>query len=188
MLIRKLKGLIAVAAIAALTSIGATSAEATTIKVETIYLSSGNDCSGLFGKPFDTCVDPDGSPVLAKTNGSGDVIEINSSFTNITADMFKVTFDDASMSSGTWSYDPCGTCKVVTSWVAKAGNGFLWFHTDPKTAVYSGDWYTPDGKGLSHLTFYDTAVAPVPVPASLPLLLGALGAGAFLRRSKKKRA
>lgn len=171
----------AAAAIAAILMAGG--ASAATIK-KTVYSDGApppNDCSGLFGQGFDNCVDPDGSPVIAKWDVEEDEWTFNSSFSDVTADMFTITFN--STSSGTWSYAPCAACVDVTSWVAKDGDGFVWFHTDPKTAVTSGEWHTVNGKGLSHITFYDTATQ-IPLPAAGWLMLAGLGGLAALRRRK----
>jgi hypothetical protein len=190
----RFRGFAVAAAIAVAAMFGGTSAQAVTVKVTEMFVQSGNDCSGLFGQSFNNCVDPDGSPVLAKTDSSGKVVETNTQYPNILGSMFTVKFDDASKSSGTWVYDPgtCSTCKVVTSWVVKAGSGsFLWFHTDPKTAIYSGDWYSKGGKEMSHITFYDTQAtfsSPIPVPASLPLMLTGLAAIGLWRRRTRKSA
>jgi hypothetical protein len=145
-----------------------------------------NDCAGVFGKSFDAWEDPNGSPVIAKW-------EVNSKFelagTDTLADLFTLTYDDGSTSSGTWEYNQCATCVGVTSWVAKDGDGFRWFYqpNEPRVALTSGSWNTL-GKGLSHITFYDSAVAPVPVPAALPLLALGLGGLGFAARRQRRAA
>lgn len=51
----------------------------------------------------------------------------------------------------------------------------------------AGQWYDWDAirrGGFSHLTEFKAIVAPVPVPASLPLLLGGLGLAAYATRRK----
>ncbi|WP_254813781.1 VPLPA-CTERM sorting domain-containing protein [Rhodovulum sp. ES.010] len=71
----------------------------------------------------------------------------------------------------------------MTSWVAKDGDGFRWFYSDPKEAVFSGEWSTLS-KGPSHITFYDSAPAPIPLPAAGWMLLAGVGGLAAVRRRK----
>ncbi|TGD61786.1 VPLPA-CTERM sorting domain-containing protein [Tabrizicola sp. WMC-M-20] len=147
-----------------------------------------NDCSGVFGQGFDECEDPRGSPVIAKWDIDEDKWEINSMFSDVLSSMFTVKI--ISDTTGNWTYDPgtCTLCTVVTSFVIKTGAGFRWYYTDPKEAIYSGVWDVSDlgrGQGISHITFYDTAPAPIPLPAGGLLLVTALGGLAIARRRKK---
>lgn len=66
----------------------------------------------------------------------------------------------------------------------KAGKGFGAFLLTPE-AVMAGDWSST--KGLSHASIYyqgEPGAAPVPLPASGFLLVGALGALALRRRKR----
>jgi hypothetical protein len=89
----------------------------------------------------------------------------------------------------TWSLtNPDGYGKLGVS--IKQGNGFAFFELDLNKAL-SGMWATgndpyPTGTGLSHMNawYMGDPVNQIPVPASLPLLLGALGIGGFLARRK----
>lgn len=156
-----------------------------------------NDCSGLWGTGFENCKTPDrpgyaSSPVIAKydVGRDGGKWQIASWAGPILSSYFTITLN-GNGSTGSWSYDTsaCPTCALVTSFVVKAGNGFRWYYTNPKTAIYSGTWSTKGGKGLSHITFYDTAPpppppppAPIPLPASGLLLGFALAAFGLARR------
>ena len=154
---------------------------------------SGNDCSGVFGQGFENCVDPTGSPIIAKYDTAGDTTpatwSINSLFSGVLSSMFTLVFNDTAGKTGSWTYDPgsCTTCPAVTSYAVKAGNGFRWYYTDPKEAIFSGTWATPGNKGLSHISFYDTAPppAPVPVPAAGLLLMGALAGLGLIKRRRQ---
>lgn len=174
-----------------------------------------NDCSGYFGQGFDSCQifvnDNDQrieiSPVIAKydisDSGAAESPEINSDFDSF--DGSEISFTPGS--SGTWTYTPGADDPGIRYWVAKAGNGFnlFWYVDDAEEAVNcsgdaynlaclnlaqsvtSGDWATPEGKDLSHLTFYDSKPpAYVPEPGSLTLLgLGLFGLGVVRRKVKK---
>ena len=122
------------------------------------------------------------STVIAKydMNGDGDTVvktEINTAlYPTVSGNEFSFT----PASSGTWTYNQGSDDPGVKYWAAKAGNDFnlFWDVTDPTSAgcdtnetgqinynlsclqaanvVTTGTWSTPGGKGLSHLTFYDT--------------------------------
>jgi hypothetical protein len=168
---------------------------------QTVYEGSGNDgndCAGVFGKPFESCVDPVySSPIIAMVEFAWKKSEddegvygplsaiwsINSAFASVLSSMFTFTFDDEEGRSGTWTYAQCTSCPSITSFVAKGGNGFTHYWSDPQTALLTGSWSID--KGLSHLSFYDTDPSPVPAPAAGFLLAGALGGLAALRRRRR---
>jgi hypothetical protein len=104
--------------------------------------------------------------------------------------------------TGTWDYTQGADDPGVRYWVAKSADGFkLFFDVDASAldaggacdvadiytlaclsaanVVDSGDW-TTSGQELSHITFYDTAV--VPVPAAVWLFGSGLGLLGWLRR------
>lgn len=154
---------------------------------------SGNDCSGVFGQGFEDCKDPTGSPIVAKYDEDKGAWSINPMFPGVLSSYFTLTYDDDEGKSGTWTYDPgaCSTCPVITSFVVKASNAFRWYFTDPKQAIFSGTWSTAGlngtrpAPGLSHISFYDTAPVPVPVPAAGLLLVAALGGLGMAARRRK---
>lgn len=177
---------------------------------------SGSDCAGYFGTGFGSCqifIDDGGqrieiSPVIAKYDMNGDGSAVASTELNTAAfpsiDGSEISFNPAS--SGTWSYTPGTDDPGIRFWAAKASNNFnlFWYVEDGKEAACAGDaynlaclnlaqtvtsgaWSTPDGKALSHLTFYDTKPPThVPEPGSLALLgLGLFGLGVVRRRIHK---
>lgn len=175
-------------------------ASATTIKSQDY---DGNDCAGVFGGTRGTvCKDPIyNSPIIAKVNFEKDdtdqawgkdaddnvvplnpVWEISSSFTSVLKTMFSFSFT-ADGKTGTWTYAQCADCPGITSYVAKFGNKFTHYYTDPQTAILSGSWSV--SQGLSHLSFYDTDPPPIPLPAGGLLLVTALGGLVIARRRKK---
>lgn len=153
----------------------------------------GNDCSGEFGQGFENCKTPaeyGSSPIIAKYNFGG-AWEYNTTlFPSIGGGEFILTYNGDN-SAGTWTYTPGANDPVVTYYVAKAGNGFNLFQN--AGPVNSGNWNTPDGKTLSHISFYDTAASsssggasgnvPEPSASSLALLgMALLGATLWRRR------
>jgi hypothetical protein len=152
-----------------------------------------SDCAGVFGASFETCVAPNGSPVIIKyefdEDGNITGSEINDAlFPTVDGTEFTIN-----VAAGTWSYILGDGDPGVTAWAAKGGReGFnLFTSTEPHT---SGSFSVPGGAGLSHITFYDTAappppppVDPVPEPASLALLgLGLAGLGIAMRRRRRE--
>lgn len=144
------------------------------------------------------------SPVIAKyeVDDAGAVTNIainDNSYPSIDGSEFGISYVDGGTSSGSWSYNGTAPDPNVKFWSAKAGNGFnLFWNVDDsevldggacKSSTFnlacllaaqhttSGDWHTPGNKSLSHITFYNSGV--VPVPAAVWLfgsgLLGLVG-------------
>lgn len=110
-------------------------------------------------------------------------------FTNVHSDQSK---------TGTWTYTPGTNDPGIKYWATKAGNNFKLFWEVEKSAVASGGacsgadkytlaclqaallvksgiWDTPGGKGLSHITFYNTKVPHVVESVPEPTTAAALG-------------
>lgn len=121
---------------------------------------------------------------------------------------FSVTFDDRTedgffpdgitpkyeTKTGTWSFDSTKVTGIdpvlfPTYYVVKAGDAFAAYMLDATDCDASGcssiAWDTSDvgDKGVSHISFYDTAV--VPIPAAAWLFGSGLIALAGLKRRKR---
>ena len=147
-------------------------------------IGSGNNDSvsdmnaglGFFGnKDWSLADKSDGSPLIAG---------------------FNLNFTGRDLKIGTWSVsDFGGYTKAVL--VVKGGS-VAWVAYLLDLTQLSGNWSTADIRNnagnqpnMSHLSLYvadfrTNIVAPVPVPASAVLLLGALGALTALRRRRQK--
>ncbi len=147
------------------------------------------------------------SPVIAKydynDDGSISGIETNDAvFPTVSGGEFTID-----VSGGSWAYAPDDLDDPgVRFWSAKGGNGFnLFWEVDAAELemggacyggtytlecmsaamiVDAGDFLTPDGKGLSHLVFYDSENPQiVPLPASIWLMgAGLIGLAGVARR------
>lgn len=161
-------------------------------------LIDGNDCAGVFGKGFSNCRVPgNGSPSIIKFDADLDVDEISVNYPTIDGTEFDFSGLGTDNKTGTWTYTPddlgIGEDPAVKFWTAKAGPEFHLFYmtgvniVDRSMAesVTTGEWETPDGKELSHITFYDTGeFSPVDEPATLVLVgLSLLGLGLSRRRN-----
>jgi len=170
--------------------------------------NTNNDCSGYFGSGFENCMisydGTDVSPVIIKF-GVDEAGAINSSlFPSVTGDEWDFDTDPPDLTPGEWTYTPGEDDPGIRFWAAKAANSFnLFWDVDQAdldagvcdtinslecllaaNTVTSGEWSTPGGQGLSHLTFYDS-ISEIPVPAAFWLfgtaLIGFIG---FSRRTK----
>ncbi|MBT8440835.1 MAG: VPLPA-CTERM sorting domain-containing protein, partial [Gammaproteobacteria bacterium] len=116
---------------------------------------------------------------------------------------FTVTNTGSVYETGTWSYSPGTDDPGVRYWAAKASNGFnLFWEVDAALTASgaacdsAGDVYNLDclnaaqvltsgtfstgGPALSHITFYDTEI--IPIPAAAWLFGSALGLLGWARR------
>ncbi len=148
------------------------------------------------------------SPIVAKyetpDDGTANYIEeINSLFPSIDGSEFGLGGATGATSAGTWTYAQGAGDPDILYWAAKAATSFtLFWEVDSlanctagnlatnyslaclmdAVAVTSGNWSTPTGAGLSHISFYDSGISEIPVPAGGLLLVGGLGLLAALRR------
>lgn len=171
--------------------LGASAVQAITYKTEAVYEGNFNDTY------------LNGSPLLAKFDVNSTLESFGGTFEpDIMGDRYKEAFTVEATTlkgtkegiGGTWSFDPTLVKGMPvlypTKVVVKAGNG--WFFYEIPLNATSGEWSTaplatlmPHGNipGLSHISFYDTAV-PIPAAAYLfgSTLIGLAGIG-YRRRS-----
>lgn len=111
--------------------------------------------------------------------------------------VFSVSPDDGAQ-AGTFSYDLTGTDYQLDFVVLKGGGDYSVFTlmagADPfvgsmlawamnETGITVGSGRIPN---LSHITFYGSRAAPVPLPAAAPFFIsGLIGAGALRHRRRK---
>lgn len=199
MVVRRAGGfsLLAALAVAVLVAVAPRPAHAIALYLQTQFYD-GNACAGVFGHGFSNCrVGPaPGSPSIIKFDGNLGVDEISVNYPSIDGGEFAFGNAVPGNVSGTWTYAPDDLADpLVRFWSAKAGNGFYLFYYTPAmapvgdlsdaVAVNGGEWWTPEGKDLSNLVFYDSGEFPpvVPEPATLVLLSLALaGLGVSARR------
>lgn len=184
---------------AALILAGASIAPAQAAFIATV---DGNDCAGVYGQGFSTCVLPadpangiaNDTPIVVKFNFGNDgnvtLLELNPAYSSIDGSEFSFDFGtDGNTGTGTWTYAPGAGDPSLTAFVAKGGNSFNLFSTEGNRSDVA--YYTPvNGSGgpagLSHLSFYDSGDEfQVPEPGTLVLLgLGLIGIVVVLRRNK----
>jgi hypothetical protein len=104
--------------------------------------------------------------------------DYSSNFT-ITFDVFK---DQKEAIGGTWTFVK-GNKTLLPKYIAlKAGPDYAVWDIG---GLFTGTWSTVEelgSKGISHISFYDSYAAPVPLPAAGWLMIAGLGGLAALRR------
>lgn len=172
----------------------------------------GNDCAGqpnckASEAGFNESLTGPGSPWIIKFDRVGETstfaFTVNSAlFPSLSLTGAEFSFTDTTPGNGKvmdavdWTYAPGTGDPSIRFWYAKAGPGGKFFYFDDPSdgldgladVVTSGSWSTPDGKDLSHISFYDTAAPPstgVPEPGTLAVFgLGLLGLGFVARRRR----
>jgi hypothetical protein len=173
-------------------SVGAVFALSGAASAATYTMGSGKNECGAGG--FSSC-SLNGSPSIFKMNFDGST-DKNTSFASITGSEFTFAYSDGNRIAD-WTYTLGANDPGLTAVVVKAGSAWA-FTTDGwsfANGVYTGQVSTKDaglvninnGKGrkISHITFFDTAVSPVPLPAAGWMLLAGLGGIAAMKRRKK---
>jgi hypothetical protein len=165
---------------------------------------SGNDCAGDLGTPPNCSWN--GSPMLAKFdfNADGSISFTAGAFASITADDFAFQVggsfnDDGEFewnSTGRWDFFADADDRGITAFSVKGGPAYSVYEKLSATSLgfvdFSDTWSVPGGKGLSHITFFDSNL-PGPDPEEVPEIdaasgLGALGAiGALLAFGRERR-
>lgn len=186
------------ALLATVLALGAGAASATTYT-----MGAGNNECGAGG--FSNCT-LNGSPVIIKFNDDFTVDNVNSSFPSVTGAEFSfsnLVTKGSELIGLDWSYALGAGDPGLTAVALAAGGSWAWTSSFTfVSGVYSGTLSTlaaglvnRQGKpqGISHITFFDTAVPPppppppppIPLPAGGLLLLSALGGLAVARRRIK---
>lgn len=148
----------------------------------------GNECSAFNG--FENCTYK-GSPTVAKLsfdNGTPTSSQYNTTvFPSLNGSEFSVTLSANDI--GTWSYTPgLGDPLIITAFIAKAGSRYYIYEWDETSGTDFTNIYfdTKDKKrALARITFFDTGVSPVPLPAAGLLLIASLGGLAAMGRRRK---
>jgi len=187
----RLHGILGMAAVSILMSTGASAA--TTTFLQTI------DSDPFDGKNGGTLVLPDGTETLALakcdqggTSGTtcSNWLDSDKGAPGDYAGAFELTF--TSNKSFEWRFDASGVSGAEpvlfpTALVVKIGGGQQaanWLYSITPGALSGSVDTSSLQNAISHVSFYDGAVAPVPLPAAGWLLVAGVGGMVALRRRK----
>ena len=156
----------------------ATSALAAPITLTHLATYEGNDCAGVFGQSFASCVTPEnygGSPIIAKWEPGNLWILNTNLFPTLTNSMFGVTLNDDR--TGHFTYNGAG--PDISYVVVKAGNYFNLYSTGTRGPIEFDFNTTPSlgdkALGVSHISVYDTHPVPEPGSTLAMLCVGLMG-------------
>lgn len=171
---------------------------------------SGNECAGQGG--FSNCeltIGGNATPAVIKFNSNFEVSDVSTGFPSVTGEefsFFDIVTSPGEVEGASFTYTLGADDPGITGFAVFAAGDYLLYDSSEisfSNGVYTGAFSTAGlgnnannpTPGLSHLTFFDTAIpgdgsgdtprpSPIPLPASALLLLaGVAGLGAIRKRT-----